>query len=315
MASFPPDHHYEPPDDDHAGRALVEEFHRAGYPAVLMSPTQILLQLPDGTQAQSAIDTFRASTRQVAPEESRRYAERYVTQALPALQRTAQGQAPEAEGELAALRLRVYPESMITPDVRGSVVTRPFAEGLWETVVVDYPDSCQPLPSGNLDQDDPEVYRRLFAAAAANSLNETHEVSSVDHEGIAIVHIGADHLYVASHVHGLDHHLSDRLRPGWGALVCFPVPQALLAHPLGSGHPLIALDFLQEVAAHFTEDAERPLSDAVFWWRPPAETGESLGGAPTLPRVSVRMEDEKAVLTAEQDFIEVVRSVLHEQQE
>jgi hypothetical protein len=148
--------------------------------------------------------------------------------------------------------------------VLDKLLSREIAPGLWQTVVVDSPETLQPLSRVHHERSgrpDGEV----FAEAVAGTVGEAVEVSEHELNGAKVVHIGAQHPYVAAQAHTLDRYVGES---PYGSLVAFPVPEVILAHPLGEGHPVAAMDNMQEIAERFAGDAEKPISPQLYWWHP-----------------------------------------------
>ena len=169
-----------------------------------------------------------------------------------------------------------------------TLLYRDFAAGLRETVVIDAPDSVQPLnrsalgPMGLSEE-------QAFAQAVAASVAEEVEASEVDLDGVTVVHIGGAQPYTASQAHVLSRFLGEAPH---GALVAFPVREVVLAHPLGKGHPIMAMERLQELAGRFVADAKRPISAQLFWWHP-SSAGRAEADVPDLRPVGVEVDHEE----------------------
>ncbi|WP_239648664.1 hypothetical protein [Nocardiopsis chromatogenes] len=295
--------HYPLPQDDGAGHTVLRALEGQGFSAVFLDPGTIGLKTPDGFAAKIDARGYRSAVEGRPAAEAEALAADFARDCARDLGRvTHQPETVSGEG-VQALRLRLYPESALTEEMRAGLVTRELAPGLWETVAVDFPDTVQALQRSALDQTgaSPEG---AFQAAIRNSVDEPAEITP--HEGpggLPLVHIGGEHPYMAAHVHTLDRALGGV--PPSGALVILPVPQVVIAHPIGGHHPVAALETLQDVAAHFVQ-GDKPITDRVFWWRP----GGGPDGRPDLRPVRVEVDHEarSIALYADDDFRQMVEA-------
>ncbi|PDP84538.1 hypothetical protein CQJ94_28140 [Glycomyces fuscus] len=282
--------------DDTVATALVEAFAEAGVGAALQGADTLVVTLPDGNHASADIGDLRAALNGATPEQVAHNTARFARTSVEQL-----GQATGQDGDTAGrLRVRLYPSSVFPEGVLDSLLAREVAPGLWQTVVVDSPDSLRPLPrqvherSGRPDGE-------VFAEAVAASVDETVEVSEHEVDGARIVHIGGRHPYAAAHVHDLGRHLGDLPH---GALVVFPIAEVVLAHPLGQGHPIAAMDHMQQIAERFTADGDKPVSAQLYWWHPGSGSRER-GAPPDLRPVGARIDHENrsvTLLTSDEEF-------------
>jgi hypothetical protein len=283
--------------DDTVAAALVAAFTEAGAHAAFQGADTLVVTLPDGNHASADISGLRSALSGATPEQVAHNTARFARTSVEQL-----GQATGQDGEDTAgrLRVRLYPASVFPEGVLDSLLAREVAPGLWQTVVVDSPDSLRPLPrqaherSGRPDGE-------VFAEAVAASVAETVEVSEHEVDGARIVHIGGRHPYAAAHVHDLGRHLGDLPH---GALVVFPVAEVVLAHPLGQGHPIAAMDHMQQIAERFTADGDKPVSAQPYWWHPGSLSHEQ-GTPPDLRPVGARIDHENrsvTLLTSDEEF-------------
>ncbi|WP_239647245.1 hypothetical protein [Nocardiopsis baichengensis] len=303
--------HYPLPADDAAGHAVLRALEGHGFSPVFLDPDTIGLKAPDGTAGKFDARGYRSAVEGRLPEEVEALAADFARDCAQEHARMSEQERgrppaqPAGGADPGSLRIRLHAEETLarelTEEMRASLVTRPLAPGLWETVAVDGPDSVQMLTRAALQRTgtSPE---QAFRTAVDNSLGEPAEVSR--HEGpggIPLVHIGGDHLFMAAHVHALDRALGGA--PPSGALVALPVPQVVIAHPIDGHHPIAALETVQEVAARFAE-GDKPITGQVYWWRP----GGGLDGRPDLRpvRVDVDHAAKSIALYADDDFHQVV---------
>jgi hypothetical protein len=273
------------PDADAAGNALLDAFRAAGFPVRFVDQQRVGVQLADGSEAVTDISRYRAEVAGASPEALAAKAAEFVRLGAEPLQGA--GHRPSN------LRLRLYPEEMLIEPVRGGVVTRELAPGLWETVAIDRPDSVQPLPRD--DSDDPE---ELFRVAIGNAVADEFTLTWFDLGDARVLHIGGDHPYIAAHVHVLGRYL-DPL-PTDGALVSFPLPEVVLVHPIGGVHPIEGLAQLQEGTRQLVEGGHKAISPQVFWWVP------SAGERPDLRPVHFAMSDGRITVQGDGEFRQLV---------
>ncbi|WP_150241119.1 hypothetical protein [Nocardiopsis quinghaiensis] len=296
--------------DDTVANALVTAFAEAGAQVSFQDADTLVLPLPDGNQASTDISGLRSALGGATPEQ---VADNTAGFARAALDQLGQAVRREAGSDDPAgqLRVRLYPVSAFPEGVLDSLVTREIAPGLWQTVVVDTPESLQPLPrqaherSGRPDGE-------VFAQAVAASVDEDVETSEHELNGARIVHIGGEHPYVAAQVHALDRHLGDLPH---GALVVLPVPEALVAHPLGQGNPIAAMDSMRQIAERFTEDGDKPVSPQLYWWHPDSRSREQ-GAPPDLRAVGATIDHEAGSVslhTSDEEFGPLLNSLIRTQ--
>lgn len=307
------------PAADAVGDALVDAFREAGAEVSLEGADTLLLPLPDGNLASTDIGGFRSALAGAAPDEIAHHAAGFARAAVEQLA-TATRRDTGAEEDTAALgdtgadtgrlRVRLYPASAFPEGVVDELLAREIAPGLWQTVVVDSPESLQPLSRKAHERSGRED-ARVFADAVAGSVDEPVEVGEHDLDGVRLVHIGGRHPYVAARAHTLGQYLGEAPH---GALVAFPVPEVLIAHPLGQGHPLAAMENLGEIAERIAADGDKPISTQLYWWHPGSG---SIGpdGIPDLRPVGVEIDHEaKSVLlrTPDEEFAPLLDSLIEE---
>lgn len=290
--------HPADPGDTVAG-ALVAAFAEAGAQVSFQDADTLVVPLPDGNQASTDISGFRSALDGATPEQVARNAAGFARAAIDQLGRAAQ-QGTSSEVPAGQLRARLYPASAFPQGVLDSLLAREVAPGLWQTVVVDAPESLRPL-SRKVHERSGRPDGLVFTEAVAGSVEETVEVSEHELNGARIVHIGGQHPYVAAHAHALDRYLGELPH---GALVAFPVPEVLIAHPLGQGHPIAAMDNMQQIAERFVTDGDKPISAQLYWWHPGSRSREQ-GTPPDLRAVGVRIDHENRSVsldTSDEEF-------------
>ncbi|MBB5434647.1 hypothetical protein [Nocardiopsis composta] len=311
--------HYPLPADDAAGHALLAAFREAGHRPVFEEPGVLSVELGDGGKAVLKVDRYRAAAEGASEQEMRVQAAEFAAAAARDFAR-GEEQSDHTGGDTAALRLRLYPEGMLTEELRRAVVTRELADGVWETVAVDHPDSVQPLSRGAVEGPGAQPIDRLFQAAVENSLAEPSEVSEHEYNGVKLLHIGGEHFYMAAHAHVLGRYLGRYAPLENGALVAFPVPQVVLINPFGAGHPIAAMEAMQELAERFVE-GDKPISAQVFWWRPRAAELADPGRAPAQDhrpdlrqvRVEVDHEAKSVSIYGDEDFRALLNRLMAEE--
>ncbi|WP_433333655.1 hypothetical protein [Spirillospora sp. CA-294931] len=248
---------------DIIGQALLDALARAGFEARLSDPSTLSIALPDGTRANADITEWRRHAGRNSRADLPGIAAEYAGRMARGFTRNEEQS--EIAGLLTAesLRLRLYTEDALTPDMRAALVTRPLAPGLVETVVVDYPDSIMPLNRTSLGTV-PEA--QVFDAAIKASLEkEPHYTQRDDIQGVPIMHIGETHRYIGAHIHVLPRYLGPAPH---GALVSFPIPEYVVVHELGPTHVFTALDVMQHLARTHVAQGQRALTSQLYWWRP-----------------------------------------------
>ncbi|MFB6726133.1 hypothetical protein ACFCV3_38535 [Kribbella sp. NPDC056345] len=186
-------------------------------------------------------------------------------------------------------RVRVYPEDAFPPDALPFLVTRPFAAGLIEAVVLDYPDSIRLLNRSELGDLHPT---ELFSNAIYTSIHEEESyVESMEYAGVPYRAIGGTHRYISSHLHALNRYVDVEATP-YGALVSIPLPEYVFVHAIGRDTNVAsALVVLQQVTETFFDEGERAISPQLYWWRPGADkyTQVPSGRVPELRPVGARL--------------------------
>ncbi|QVQ55015.1 hypothetical protein J4H86_18640 [Spiractinospora alimapuensis] len=299
--------HYPPHYDDHGRHALVTALAERDLPSFFEDPRTLSLPLSSGdrviSDVSSYIDTVEGVSAEQAEEAANRFADLLAQQLA---QIVPQRSAPDSQ-----IRVRLYPESAFSEEVLAGLLCRPFGPGLWQVAALDSPDTVQPMGRQQHEETgrpDDEV----FAAGVANALREPVEVSRHEIGGVTIVHVGGQHPYVAAQLHNLGEHIGPAPH---GALVAVPVPQVVMAHVLGDGHPIAALETLQNVAQRFVDDSERPITPHLYWWRP-AGPADDVSAVPELhlARIEIEEEDDRVALySSSDDFQPMMESVLESQ--
>ncbi|MGK5555792.1 hypothetical protein ACSNOI_29655 [Actinomadura kijaniata] len=295
------------PAPDIIGDALLRAFAERGMTATLPQPDTLRLTLPDGTATTRDITEWRRhagrNSRADLPGIAAQYAEQTAT--MFARSATHSDTRNLLDGE--RLRLRLYPDEALTPEMRSALVTRPLAPGLLETVVVDYPDALMPLNRGELNGVTEEA---AFGAALEASLGrEEHYSRTDDIQGVPVMHIGGTHRYVGSHVHVLSRYV-DPAAARYGALVAFPIPEYVVVHVIGPVHLFAAFETVQELVERHFQAGEKALTPRLYWWRPgpyerlPERQALHGGQVPDLVPVGLKVDhQEKSIqpTTAETD--------------
>ncbi|MBA9001793.1 hypothetical protein [Thermomonospora cellulosilytica] len=250
-------------------RALLTAFTERGYQAALLDENTLSVTLPGGDAMQADIEQWRfhAGRNPMAdlPGLAASYADQFA-------QMMAQIDAHEAgAGRYSTaedVRVRIYPDDMLTAEMREALVTRPLAPGLWETVVVDYPDAIMPLQRSLLGG---ESEAAVFGRALAMSLHkEPYDTTTHMLWDVPLLHIHAAHRYIgAPHLHALGRHVPLESAP-FGALVALPIPELLLVHVLGGTEPAQAMHAMQAMALQHYEHGDKAITPEVYWWRPGA---------------------------------------------
>lgn len=296
-----------PQPGDTVGGALTAAFAALGAQVSFQDQNTLVMPMPDGNRASTDISEFRSALKNATPEQVDEHAAGFARTAMQQLT-DASGQPAAAEGDTGRLRVRLYPATAFPEEAWAQLVMREFAPGLWQVAVVDSPESLQPLTRKALESTGRPV-EELFTEAIGGTLQEPADVSGHDVQGTQVVHIGGQHPYVAGQVHALSRHLGQAPH---GALVAFPVPEVLLAHPLGQGHPVAAMQHLQELAQRFVSDADKPISAQLFWWHPrSASLGQ--GELPDLRPVGLEVDPEsgRATLrTSDDEFGPLINSLV-----
>ncbi|MFI6575786.1 hypothetical protein ACIBFB_08285 [Nocardiopsis sp. NPDC050513] len=287
---------------DPVSDALRAAFLRHGADISFRGPDTLVLPI-GGTTASTDIGGLRRALAGQGPERIAQYTEGFARAAVDQLSQAA-GQAVEPPHRL---RVRLYPAAMLPEGAVDQVLSREVVPGLWQTVVVDGADSLQPLSrqaharSGRREE-------RVFADAVAASVAEPVEVTRREVDGTEYVHIGGRHPYVAAHAHDLDRHLGAAPH---GALVAFPTPGVLIAHELGQGHPVAAVENLREIARRLTADADKPISSQVYWWHPSSRTRDQGDPADLRPVAAEgdHGDGRPSPYTPDEEFARLVRSL------
>lgn len=294
--------HYPPMSTDTARQSLLSELAARGIDARFETPDGLSVPLPDGRRGMQDVSAYLSAVEGVEDEAG----VREKAAALAGKIESGLGMVRSVASPEGQLRTRLYSEAALPKEASDAFVSRRLAAGVLEVVVVDFPDSIQPLNRTDLDKFG-LTEEQAFERAVEGSLGEPFEVSRMDFEGAEIVHIGAvGGFYVGSQLHALERHLGNAPH---GALVVFPSPPVVMAHVLGqSGQPVIAMHTLQTVAGRYTADTDKPITDKLYWWRP-----ESVrDGRPRLVEVRAEFDQESGrvgVYTEDEDFITVMKSL------
>ncbi|GLZ13284.1 hypothetical protein Acsp04_35190 [Actinomadura sp. NBRC 104425] len=301
-------------EPDVLGRALLKALTDRGYEAVLPDADTVAVTLPDGTQVKGDIREWRRHAGRNSMAALPGIAAEFVEKMEQDLRRAAQADA----APVGDLRVRIYTEDALPQEVWDTLVVRPLAPGLLESVVVDLPDAISPLHKsalGGMTADE------AFARALAQSVDgEPHHIMTRELYGVPLTHISGEHRYVGAHVHVLKRYVDPAASPH-GALVAFPIPELLLVHPIGRTQIFSALHAMQALAARHVEVGEKALTPQVYWWRPGAyealdeAAAPAGGGVPDLRPVRAEIDEEnaKVSLYSDEAFAELVQRLLAEQ--
>ncbi|MDT0327144.1 hypothetical protein [Nocardiopsis lambiniae] len=288
--------HYPPRSDDHGRAALVAVLRQLGLDARFETPKVLSLPLSDGQRVTSDVSDYLATVEGVPIDDAFDKAGPFAKAVADQIRRIV----PQDESSEARWRVRLYPTTAFPEEVWDALLFREFAPGLRETVVIDTPESVQPLDRSVLERMG-RTEEQVHTEAIARSVAEEVEASEVELGGVAIIHIGGAQPYTSAQAHVLSRHLGEAPH---GALVAFPVPQVILANPLGKGDPIMAMDRLQELAERFVSDADRPISAQLFWWHPDS-AARAEGGVPDLRPVGVEIDHEErsvSLYTSDEEF-------------
>lgn len=293
--------HYPPLSTDLSRLAMLAAVGSRGLKAQFDFPDSLLLTLPDGGTIRKDVGGLLPLLEGLDEEHAVEKAVEFAAALENQVSDTGTPVTPEGR-----LRTRLYPESSFPEGVLAQIVARPLVPGVAEVVVLDLPDTIRPLNPGDLEKLGLSA-EQAFDRAIEGALSEPVEVARMDALGIPIVHIGSDNgFYVGSHLHVLARHLGEAR---YGALVVFPSPPVVMAHVLGeSDNPLGAMSTLQDLAARFTADTDKPISDKLYWWRPES----AAGGRPRLVEVRVELDEQTqraGVYSEDEDFIPLLRSL------
>ncbi|MBO2445550.1 hypothetical protein J4573_00450 [Actinomadura barringtoniae] len=275
------------------GEVLQRAFAERGFRTTMIEWDTLEITKPGMDPWTIHIDAFRQSASVNSRAELPRLAADYVERAVAAFTRDTAG----IDEILAAgqLRLRLYhPDDL--GDLRDSLVARPLAPGLLETVVIDYPESLSPLQRsalGNLSENE------AFGAAILWSLDrEPHYVQTDEVYGVPITYVGEQHRYVSAHLHLLLRHVNGHAP--FGALVAVPIPEYVIIHVIGpDAHLFAAMEAMQDLARTHYEKGEKPLTKQVYWWCPgdyeriPVPDAFHSGMLPDLRPVGLEFDHEE----------------------
>lgn len=292
--------HYPPRSDDQARQVVLRAFEERGIDARFDFPDTLLLPLEDGrlmrADAAGLLESLDGLEEQQAFERAKGYA-------VGAVAELARHQpAGSSQGQL---RVRLYPDSAFPEGALEQFVARPFVDGVHELVVLDFPDSIQPMRRDQLDGYG-LTEQQAFTHAVAGALEEPVQADSMDALGTTVVHIGGEHTYTGAQLHALGRHLGDAQH---GALVLFPSPPVVMAHELGEGDPVSAMRTLQQLGSRFFADADKPITEHLYWWRPATAEGEP----PRLAQVAVEVDDNSGQIglyTSDEDFATLLRTLM-----
>ncbi|MFI5734254.1 hypothetical protein ACIA49_29330 [Kribbella sp. NPDC051587] len=183
------------------------------------------------------------------------------------------------------LRVRVYPEDAFPAEALPFLVTRPFAPGLIEAVVADYPDTIRPINRSEIGATHPVD---LFTSAVHSAVHDEQTYVKLQEYARVPYHvIGGTHRYVGSHVHVLDRYIDVGAAP-YGALVALPLPEYVFVHTIRETHVVSALTIMSQVAEEFFNEGDRAITPQLYWWRhSPAQVPGSQ--APDLRPVGARL--------------------------
>ncbi|GAB3728199.1 hypothetical protein [Nocardiopsis nanhaiensis] len=291
--------HYPLLSDDHARKSLVSAFAEQGVEAYFTEPNKMYVSKED-TAGTLDVAQHLAAVEGQEPEDARARADEYAAGTVQRL-----SDHLDTPVGVEQLRVRIYPEAAFPEGALPQLVARQITSDLWQTVVIDFPDDMQLLRRDQVG--DETADEQVFAAAVENSLNEPVEVSELDAGGTPIVHIGGEQPYVLSHLHALERHLGETEH---GALVVFPSPPVVMAHILGKGNPVNAMETLQELAERFVADTDKPVTAKLYWWRP--NPGSSL---PDLREVAIKIDHENksiSLMSADESFGPLLQSLVAE---
>ncbi|MFI6737874.1 hypothetical protein ACIBI9_33550 [Nonomuraea sp. NPDC050451] len=286
---------------DAIGAALLEAFAAEGFPARFVAPTTLSISLPGVSDFTADIGNVFAEAGGVPHDELPAFAADFVSGFARGYRRK-MAQVPDTSADIRhlvdseALRIRIYSEAALAdpPGLRDSLVTRPLAPGLVETVVIDLPDSIMSLGRERLGG---LTENQVFGAALHASLHrEPHYTKVEEVMGVPVTFIGETQRYIGCHVHVLSRYVGPARH---GALVSFPLPEYLLVHEIGDVHVIAAMESMQAVTRTLIEQGEKGISSQVYWWRPGQDEPAALddGGVPDLRPVEVEVDHQEKSIT------------------
>lgn len=289
---------------------LKAAFRELGAEASFQDMHTLAIRVPDGTDVTTDISRFRSELEGASPDQITHRTSEFARTAIEYVTQGMRSQKEGTKADSGRLRVRLYPSNAFPEGVMEEMLSREVAPGLWQTVVVDTPENLYPLPRGQHEKSG-RSDGAVFAEAVAGALGEAVQMSEHELDGAKIVHIGAEHPYVAAHAHVLDRYVGESPH---GALVAFPVRETILAHPLGKGHPIAAMDHLQQIAQRFVGDAEKPISAQLYWWHPNSRA-RAQGEPLDLRPVGMTLDHENRSLslhTADEEFASLFNSLVQQ---
>lgn len=290
--------------------ALRDAFREVGAQSSFQGLNTLVVQLPDGPSISTDIGSFRSGVEGSTPEQIDQHASAFARAAVEQFARAARNNEAVSSPSSGRLRVRLYHATAFPEGVLEQLVAREIAPGLWQTVVIDSPESLQPL-SRVTHEESGRHEGEVFTEAVASALEEPVEVSEHELSGARIVHLGARHPYVAAQAHALDRFVGEAPH---GLLVAFPVPEVILAHPLGQGHPIAGMDHLGQLAQRFVDDAEKPISPQLYWWHP-GSRGRAQGDPLDLRPVGMDLDHESRSVTlhtSDEEFAPLIDSLVRQ---
>ena len=166
----------------------------------------------------------------------------------------------DAEEATARLRVRLQPAEFVA--AVEDLAALEVADGLYATLVLDYPESSQPVTTDQLiawDLElDPAVELALDNVAWDGA--PIHDSAAV---GGGTVEVYGERIYAASWVLLLDD-LLDAAAPS-GVVVAIPTRENLDVHVVSADSRPV-LDVMAEVAYQTYEDGPASITDDLYWW-------------------------------------------------
>ncbi|MDT0329223.1 hypothetical protein [Nocardiopsis lambiniae] len=295
-----------------AVEALVAAFARLGARASLGALGVVRVVFGNGRREWADVEGFCSAFGGLPPEELGREAAAFVRERTRWWDRRGARRTVDGGGFAGRWRVRLLRGPESTQAVRERAQVREVAPGLWQGVVLEGPGAEPPPPV------DRAVFAwegrseaRVFAEAVESSVNEPVRVRERGADGTRLLCIGGEHPYVAAQAYVLPRYAGEMPH---GAVVMFPTPYVMYAHPLGQGSPVTAMQVMNAIADRLVGVGDPGARSAgrLYWWHPSA-WGRNLGRPPEPREVGVRVDHvvgEATLLTSDEEFDSLVRSLV-----
>ncbi|MDT0329222.1 hypothetical protein [Nocardiopsis lambiniae] len=297
-------HRGEGPDT--AVGAVVAELARRGVRSFVTDADVLVLSGVDGRGARTDLTPFRERARDAFEGRMEEAASWYADRVTAWFGRSRAGEGAEPFDHRLRVSLRtgrapfhLFPDRALRSET-----------GLHQWVVLDGPLGPADL-EGVVYGDSARTYAEVHAEAVRRSIAEPVETVQGWVDGARLVTVKGAHPYAAAQTHVLERHTGELAH---GAIVAFPDARTVLAHPLGQGDPIAAMEGLNGLLARWPREVGWEV-DATrsYWWHPSSRERADETDLPDLRPVGVKVDHglrSVSLLTSDEEFTTLIPSLM-----